>query len=150
MSNVTRSPRRRKPVARLIGILEPPTADMPGLLKIIQGKEAAIYWYREIPADFGGRAFELRKFQAEEAYHVLLPGNGCHGSCECKGHLRHGHCKHSEGLQALEQAGRLPRFRSAADMARNAPEEHAEHEASIEATFTPRAKDWSRFQAETI
>lgn len=149
MSTLTRSPRPRKPIARAIGVLEPPQADQPGLLKIVMGKEAAVYWYREIPADFGGRAFELRKFQAEEAYHVLLPGNGCHGSCECKGHIRHGHCKHAEGLAALEQAGQLPRFRSAADMARNAPEEYAQHEASIAAAFTPRAKDRAGIESES-
>ena len=64
------------------------------------GKESFRYWCRFLASDFG-RAVELQKWDdAAEAYHVLLSGDGRH-SCECKGFLHHGHCKHVEGLAAL-------------------------------------------------
>jgi hypothetical protein len=36
---------------------------------------------------------------------VLLAAEG--DVCHCKGHARHGHCKHVDGLKALITAGKL-------------------------------------------
>jgi hypothetical protein len=36
---------------------------------------------------------------------VLLEGEN--GTCECKGFLRHNHCKHLDSLRALRTAGKL-------------------------------------------
>jgi hypothetical protein len=53
-----------------------------------------------VPAAFG-HGFHVRKFGAPEStYHVNLSADGQH-SCECKGHLRWGHCRHVEALLAL-------------------------------------------------
>jgi hypothetical protein len=59
------------------------------------------------PTSTVGRAFLVEKVFAleEAAYHVNL--NGQQSSCECKGFLHHGHCKHVEGLTVLVQAGKL-------------------------------------------
>jgi hypothetical protein len=60
-----------------------------------------------VTADFG-RGFLVEKIDTAAqtaAYHVNLDGDK--RTCECKGHLRHGHCKHADGLAALIAAGRL-------------------------------------------
>jgi hypothetical protein len=60
-----------------------------------------------MPADFG-RAFQVEKIGLtvnDSPYHVHIDGG--RRSCECKGFLRHGHCKHADGLAALVAAGRL-------------------------------------------
>ncbi|HZY87572.1 MAG TPA: hypothetical protein VFE78_22225 [Gemmataceae bacterium] len=59
-----------------------------------------------IPSDLG-RAFRLRKLEADggEVYHVNLTSD--RPACDCKGHLAHGHCKHVESLTALQAAGKL-------------------------------------------
>jgi hypothetical protein len=68
------------------------------------------YFVLPLPADYG-LAFELTKLVAgkgaEARYAVNLGGEGEPASCECKGFLSHGHCRHVEGLQALRNAGRL-------------------------------------------
>jgi hypothetical protein len=40
------------------------------------------------------------------AYHVHLSDDSAM-TCEYKGHLRWGHCKHGEALLALRQAGKV-------------------------------------------
>ena len=68
------------------------------------------YFVLPLPADYG-LAFELTKLVpgkgAESRYHVNLGGEGEPASCECKGFLSHGHCRHVSGLTALRLAGRL-------------------------------------------
>jgi hypothetical protein len=54
------------------------------------------------------RAYTVEKQGAEqEPYHVNLGDAENPPSCECKGFLRHGHCRHIEGLTALTNASRL-------------------------------------------
>jgi hypothetical protein len=66
--------------------------------------------YRMVPlsSDFG-RAVRLEKADQgdgqPEAYDVLLDGQ--RSSCECRGHLRHGHCKHLDGIRAVIAGGQL-------------------------------------------
>jgi hypothetical protein len=69
--------------------------------------EDQFYHLTAIPSDWG-RAFEVRKLQADggEVYHVNLTSDG--PTCDCKGHLQHGHCKHAESLVALDGRGKLP------------------------------------------
>ena len=43
--------------------------------------------------------------EPEAAYAVNL--NGAASTCECRGFLRWGHCKHVAGLQALIRQGEL-------------------------------------------
>jgi hypothetical protein len=68
--------------------------------------ECVQYHLTRLPSDFG-TAFELRKSACcgEEVYHVLL--NGAESSCECKGHLRWGKCKHVSALARLLEMGRI-------------------------------------------
>ena len=64
------------------------------------------YWITPIKADFGV-GLKLEKFQAQggEVYDVNL--DGPRSSCECKGFMRWGHCKHLSACKALQKAGRL-------------------------------------------
>jgi hypothetical protein len=65
------------------------------------------YFLTPMPADFG-RAFKVEKVGLtvnDPPYHVNIDRGK--RSCECKGFLRHGHCKHADGLAALIAAGRL-------------------------------------------
>jgi hypothetical protein len=98
---------QRKPRAkphRSIRLCVRPHEQGSGVVRIAVGKEQADYFLTELAADFG-RGFLLEKIGAEETYHVNL--NGERSSYECKGFLRHGHCKHRDGLAALTAAGRL-------------------------------------------
>jgi hypothetical protein len=67
------------------------------------------YYVAAIPSDFG-RAFRWEKFSVEggETYHVCLDGTSA--TCECKGHLAHGHrtvCKHIAATRKLIEQGKL-------------------------------------------
>jgi hypothetical protein len=76
------------------------------------GTEGADYFLSEVRADFG-RAFLLCKIDlmapADEAEYQVNVGGGHHNThlCTCKGFERWGYCKHSDGLAALVNAGRL-------------------------------------------
>ena len=89
-----------------------------GAVEIVVGRELACYLLKSIPCDLGQGmvGFELEKVcpaaehQGEmPVYHVVLDKARGHHSCECLGHLHHSHCKHVDGLLALDKAGRLPR-----------------------------------------
>jgi hypothetical protein len=82
-----------------------------------EGEKARKYGYylEAIPADFGV-AFRLTKLEHQveagmpDHYHVHLDPRGRH-SCECLGHLRHGHktvCRHVAACVALVANGKLP------------------------------------------
>jgi hypothetical protein len=96
---------RPKP-ARRINLLCKPTHTMPGIVRIQVGDEPwTDYNLARIGSDFG-TAFRLVKLLGpHDRYDVLLDGR--QSSCECKGFLRHGHCKHAAGLGKLVELGRL-------------------------------------------
>jgi hypothetical protein len=84
----------------------PPSEQHPfGVLKIAVGAEADVYFFRRLPCGLEGcEAFEVQKLAQEgvcPAYHVLLDGQSGKHSCECKGFLRYGRCKHVDGLRVL-------------------------------------------------
>ena len=102
-----RQRRQRVKPQRFVRLCVRPEGASPGVVRITVGKEHADYFLTLIPADFG-RGFKVEKIglhENEPPYHVHLDGEN--RSCECKGFLRHGHCKHSDGLAALVAAGRL-------------------------------------------
>jgi hypothetical protein len=75
--------------------------------------------------DIGSAAFRFHKQGGDDAvYDLYLSGYGW--QCQCKGFLRHGHCKH---VGTVQKAGQLfgpapvrPVARSLGDLARNHPD----------------------------
>ncbi|HKI33601.1 MAG TPA: hypothetical protein VKA46_17230 [Gemmataceae bacterium] len=107
-ANATAPTRQRKPrPERRIRLEVRPEDNGLGIVRIWVGKEHADYFLTILPADFG-RGFKVEKIglhENEPGYHVNIDGDK--KTCECKGHLRHGHCKHADGLAALIAAGQL-------------------------------------------
>jgi hypothetical protein len=64
------------------------------------------YYLKALASDWG-RAFELTHLEADggETYHVNLDRDN--PTCDCKGFVRHDHCKHVESLVALHLRGKL-------------------------------------------
>jgi hypothetical protein len=107
----TARPRQRKPrpkPARFIRWALRPGPDGNGVIRITVGGKAADYLLTPMRADWG-RGFRLDKIglegNGEGPYHVNLGSDG--GTCECRGYLRWGHCKHRDGLAALVAACKL-------------------------------------------
>src|SRR5438552_2686704 len=77
------------------------------VLTLRVGRKVNDYYLLPIPCDEGA-AFEVSKLQGDgQTYHVSLSQAG--NTCECLGHLQHGHrtvCKHVASLVALRSAGR--------------------------------------------
>jgi hypothetical protein len=101
--------RTRKPVERHCRI----SAAVNGCfaVELTVGKSRTAYYVEPMASDFG-QAFRLVKFagtpgtdEGATSYDVCLDGAG--SDCGCKGYLRHGRCKHVEGLLALVAAGKL-------------------------------------------
>src|SRR3954447_7925092 len=95
-----RTPRPR-PARSIRWLTAPLTAAKPyGAVAISRGRCVASYYVHELPAP-GGRGFAVEKIDLtaalgdRTAYHVFLHDNGRDRSCECKGFLHHGHCKHA-------------------------------------------------------
>jgi hypothetical protein len=106
-SALTRQRKPRPKPQRHIQLEVKPEGDGLGIVRITVGNQYADYFLTPMPADFG-RAFKVEKIGLQvndPPYHVNIDGG--QRSCECKGFLRHGHCKHADGLAALIAAGRL-------------------------------------------
>ena len=109
-ATATAPARQRKPrlkPTRSIRLELRPEDNGLGIVRINIGKEHANYFLTLLPADFG-RGFKVEKIGLtcnDPPYHVNIDGDT--KTCECKGFLRHGHCKHSDGLAALIAAGKL-------------------------------------------
>jgi hypothetical protein len=102
--------RQRQPqpkLARSVRLVIRPLGRSPGILRLTVGKDVAEYYLFAIPADFGigFRVVKIGLHVTEGEYAVNIDGPT--RSCECKGYLRHGHCKHADGIAALIAAGRL-------------------------------------------
>jgi hypothetical protein len=100
-------------VSRQVRLLEPLN---PGwgfaTLQITVGKETSLYTVQPLPSDLGGRAAFFVKQGAVEPledgtghYHVLAHGD--ESSCECRGWLRWGHCRHLWSLEVAIKRGWL-------------------------------------------
>jgi hypothetical protein len=103
--------RTRKPVERHCRLSSPVNGRFALLLTV--GKEQCGYYLTELPAADLGRVFHLAKFSTDigtdteaRSYDVLISDDGRH-ECTCKGWCRFQHCKHTESLVALINAGKL-------------------------------------------
>lgn len=110
MGKVTRKPRAAKASceAKILRQVRLVQAAGPGqewaAVEITVGKERALYGIKPIKTDFGQRAFEVVKsgevdYGERGYYSVLLDGEN--STCDCRGWLRHGHCKHCWACQKL-------------------------------------------------
>lgn len=71
------------------------------VVRIRTPRAVSTYTLTAVPSDYG-RGFCFEK-ETGEAYHVHVEEDGA--TCECLGFLRHGHCKHLDGLLALRNRG---------------------------------------------
>jgi hypothetical protein len=101
-----KQPRQRVKPQRFVRLLVKPDGKATSVVRLTVGKESADYFLTELPADFG-RGFQLVKVGIDASGEYAVNIDGDRRSCECKGHMRHGHCKHSDGLAALIAAGKL-------------------------------------------
>jgi hypothetical protein len=100
-------PRKPRPKPeRSIRLVRPVGLDGVGVFCVTVGKESVFYAVREIPCEIGGRGFAVHRLGLGNLYHVRIGApEDC--TCECKGFLRHGHCRHILGLLALAREGKL-------------------------------------------
>jgi hypothetical protein len=104
MTSLTRKPRPKQP--RSLRLLA------PGLVRVALGKKSDLYTIHRVPSDYG-IAYRVHKVGAvgtagQDAYHVNLSADG--DTCECQGHLRHGHktvCRHLAMVKVLVATGRI-------------------------------------------
>ena len=102
-----RQPRQRVKPARSIRLCIKPEGVAPGIIRLTVGKDTADYFITIVSADFG-QGFLVEKFGIDRdtaKYHVNIDGEK--RSCECKGFLHHGKCKHADGIAALIARGQL-------------------------------------------
>jgi len=103
MTPATRTRKQQPRLARLVQV------GQSQVLALTQGKDTTFYRLEELTTSYG-RGFRLHKADKgngpEDHYDVML--DGARTSCECLGNLRHNHCEHVEGLQALAASGKLP------------------------------------------
>ncbi len=94
------------PPTRFIRLLRAPTEHDAGLLAVTAKGNTSFYVFREIPCAIGGRGFEMHRLGLGSVYHVRV-GKQTDCSCECMGFIRHGKCKHVQGLLALVGHGMI-------------------------------------------
>jgi hypothetical protein len=97
----TRKPRQRRKPERFCNVTRAQEGTRTLTLRV--GNQTDTYDLLEVRADYG-HGFELTKADGT-VYHINL--DGLTRFCDCKGHSRHGHCKHADSLAALEAASRL-------------------------------------------
>lgn len=85
---------------------------LAGTLTIEDKRSSTDYLVTEFPTGWEGRGFQLDKLdvgtdQEAEGYAVYCGRNGQDRQCECRGFLRHGHCKHVSAIVACISNGWL-------------------------------------------
>jgi hypothetical protein len=91
---------------RTVRLVRSPDRDGVGVFAVTAGGATAFYTLREIPCAIGGRGFAVHRLGVGNLYHVRI-GQPEDCSCECKGFLRYGSCRHVLGLLALLREGKL-------------------------------------------
>src|SRR5262245_9874965 len=108
-ATLTKAPRQRRKPARFCKIVPNPSGFGYDVLVIRQPRpkssdQVDYYTVEAFPSHMGERGIELTKADGT-VYHVNLSGTD--STCDCKGFVAHGHCKHVESLLALQQRGKL-------------------------------------------
>jgi hypothetical protein len=85
---------------RVIRLVRRPDAEGVGVFAITRKDRTDYYVFKEIPCAIGGRGFAVHRLGLADLYHVRIAGPR-QSTCECLGYLRHGRCKHVQGLSAL-------------------------------------------------
>ncbi len=85
---------------RVIRLIQRPNSFGVGVFAIITTKTTQYYVFKEIDCAIGGRGFAIHRLGLGDLYHARI-GSPMECSCECLGFLRHGKCKHIQGLSAL-------------------------------------------------
>jgi hypothetical protein len=109
MSTATKSRPRVKPERKVR--LVRPIRNGFGIVRITAGTLSSLYCVRPLDTEFG-IAYRLIKedvvtvngeqhLEIQDVYDVLLDGE--RSTCECKGFLHRGRCKHLDGLKTLRQ-----------------------------------------------
>jgi hypothetical protein len=85
----------------------------PMVIEMTIGNATFAYFVKRLQADYG-MGFEFRKVEVNgmsetdgETYHVHYDPARRLSTCDCKGSLHHGHCKHQEAILALIHAGKI-------------------------------------------
>jgi hypothetical protein len=102
---------------RSVFLVFPPIEKSAGVFQVTERtpktEKVTDYLFTPIPCDWNGLGYRVEKLGTEPSdgpYTVCLDAerglDGQH-SCECKGHLAHGHCVHVSALLALHQSGQL-------------------------------------------
>ena len=96
--------RARKPQVRSFRILKTVTEQGGQIRLTVDGKsqDYAVRWFY-VSADMGFVGFEWKKPDSE-VYHCLAQRDNS-VSCDCRGHVAHGHCKHSACVRVLLERG---------------------------------------------
>lgn len=109
MNSITKSATNRKSSLVITAYHTEPGMPLSVVITV-DGKESH-YWTEIIPSDFGtairfSKAWDgkTRDFSTEE-YDALLDGS--HSSCECKGFLHFGYCRHVTAAIQLLSEGKL-------------------------------------------
>jgi hypothetical protein len=91
---------------RWIRLMRAPAADGVGVFCVRERRHVTFYTFREITCEIGGRGFAVHRLGLGSLYHVRV-GAPADCECECLGFLRHGHCRHIQGLLALVNHAKL-------------------------------------------
>ena len=108
----TPRPVRKSSEARSLRLVTWNAASRSGVLQVTQGREVYGYALREIEPGYAERAFQFERLDAEggrlvvgEVYPVAVEREG--HSCDCRGFVRHSHCKHASAALKLVELGKL-------------------------------------------
>lgn len=91
---------------RTIRMVHPLSPEGIGVFCVTVGEDNAYYVVQELSCEIGGRGFAVHRLGLGHLYHVRI-GQPRECSCECKGFLFRGQCRHILGLLALVREGKL-------------------------------------------
>lgn len=105
-----KQPRTRTPVPRTLAIIEENPLDN-GMIRITIRGEQSLYRVRRIPCDpeFGPAAYQFQKLAPDHTKIGTPYSLSCSSTnsaeavitCDCPGHISHGHCRHADALRVL-------------------------------------------------